>query len=163
MYSFENIELKNINRKEFYNFPQKSVFTTIPWINYLLEDTDNSELILLRITKEHRFVGYFTGMRVKKFGVGIVGSPFRGWSTCYMGLDILDDDERSDILLELKAFIFKHYKCNVIQIIDRELNPQEGKRIADSITTVDTYELDINKIAIGQMLKINQSVAFYLR
>lgn len=39
--------------------------------------------------KEERVaVGYFTGMIVRKIGLRILGSPFPGWSTDYMGLSL---------------------------------------------------------------------------
>ena len=145
VYHFNEIQLTEINENEYYNFQDKSVFTTIPWIHYLVEDTANAQVIILRITRENQYVGYFTGMLVKKIGIKIVGSPFRGWSTCFMGLDLICDSERINVLTELKDFLFKTYKCKYIQIIDRQLEVVDKSISGAIVSKVDTLELNINR------------------
>ena len=125
MVTFDSVELKNVVVDEYYNLPNKSIFTTIPWMNYLLEDNPGGEPIILRITEANVFQGYFTGMLIKKFGIRIVGSPFRGWSTCFMGLELIDGVDRSTVLPELKKYLVKKYHCSYIEIIDRQLKDDE--------------------------------------
>lgn len=145
MYSFDEISLENLDIEEYYDFPDKSVFTTIPWINYLKEDVPEGKLIFLRIMSEGRFIGYFTGMQIKKYGIKIVGSPFRGWSTCFMGLDVISGADRGEIIRELKTFLFQRYKCQYIDITDRNLSEVEEEFIQGKVTKIETLELKIDK------------------
>ena len=86
MYSVEEISKENLDIEEYYNFKNKKLFTTLDWLEFVQEDS-NAIPFFLRITEDERFIGYFTGMTVRKFGIKIADSPFSGWSTCYMGFD----------------------------------------------------------------------------
>ena len=98
MYIFEKINLEDLNVEEFNQFPNKSVLTTKEWIEFIEEDS-NATPYILKITNSDLLVGYFSALIVKKFGLKIVGSPFPGWSTVYMGLDVWNTEEKHLILL----------------------------------------------------------------
>ena len=70
MYEFQLIEYKHIDKKEFYSYSRKPVFTTFEWMNYIQEDSDAKPAII-RVTKGGIFVGYVPLMFVKKYGIKI--------------------------------------------------------------------------------------------
>ena len=147
MYSFTEVRLADLNIDEYYSFKDKTVFTTVPWLNYLLEDTPGAEPILVRIVKDNELKGYFTGMKVKKAGIGILGSPFRGWSTCFMGLDAADDvqeQDRIDIYREIVPLLMKTHQCRYMCVSDRALSLDESRKHFRTAST-DTLELNIKR------------------
>lgn len=144
MYSFKIIPADKINEIEYYSFCKKSVFTTIPWINFIAEDNGASPIIL-RITENERFIGYFTGLLTTKYGIKILGSPFRGWSTSFMGFDLFDYDRIVKILPELVKFIFENIKCHYIECVDRNLPIDKRNQIPFETRVVETLELEIEK------------------
>lgn len=109
-YIFEPIEINSMNTEEYYLLLKKSVFTTLEWIENIKENS-GVEPIVIRITENGSYVWYFTGAVFRKFGVKIIVSPFEGWSTCFMGLDLAADNDRTEIIGELSVFLFKKYHC----------------------------------------------------
>ena len=144
MFEFEQIDLCNIDLNEFNNFENKSIFTTVLWIKFVEEDS-NAKPIILRITKEGNYIGYFTALMVKKFRVKIIASPFRGWSTCFMGFDLTSVKYKTEVLDELSEYLFKQYKCAYIEIIDRDITVEQAKSTGFYFMLVSTLELAINK------------------
>lgn len=96
-YIFEVVDLNTIDTKVFNEFPHKSVNTTKEWIEFIAEDSSATPYIV-RITHGETLEGFFSSLIVKKFGFKIVGSPFPGWSTVYMGLDVYDHEQKAEIL-----------------------------------------------------------------
>ena len=117
-YSFEKLTLDTIDVVEFNGFDNKTVTTTKEWIQFIQEDS-HADPLIYRITKNNKLCGYFSALKTKKMGVTIVGSPFSGWSTVHMGLDLNDESERYSILKELLPFIMESEKCWFLQISDR--------------------------------------------
>ncbi len=144
VYSFEKINISNVVTDEFNASPQKSVFTTVEWISYIIEDS-KAEPVILRITCGDDFVGYFSGLKIKKLGVKIVASPFNGWSTCYMGLDLIADTDRIEILDQVKEWLYKNEKCMYIEITDRNIDKEDAQKNGLTCLPMHTLELDVNK------------------
>lgn len=144
MYFFENINFDCIDIKEYYEFSRKSIFTTIPWINYLKEDNLGSSPIIIRIRRNDKFIGYFTGLKIKKLGIPIIGSPFPGWGTSWMGLDVNEDENIIEIYKELVPYMFKKFKCMYITIADRNLKVEDAKKYFHTVTA-NSLQLSVNR------------------
>lgn len=146
MYNFEEVKLAKLNTAEFNQFPNKSVVTTKEWIEFVQEDS-NAIPYILRITENGKLIGYFSSLIVKKIGVKIVGSPFPGWSTVYMGLDVYDSEIKCCILKELIPFVMKDTNCLYLQICDRDFNQEclepIAKEYGGTIELSETLELGI--------------------
>lgn len=144
MYKFQPINLDSLDLNEFNGFACKPVFTTPEWIRFVEADSGAKPLIL-RITKNQGFVGYFSGLMMKKFGVSIVASPFSGWSTCFMGFDCLCKEAVLDVLKDLKTYLFEEVKCVYVEIIDRDMDLDLAKRSGLRFVLLSTLELDIDR------------------
>lgn len=146
-YQFTKIPYSQLDEDEFNSFPNKVVNTTKPWIDFIVEDS-HAEPIILRITLDNTLVGYFTGLKVCKIGINIIGSPFSGWSTTYMGIDVYDNSLKIEILPELIEYLQRYEKCTYIQIIERDITMEEAKELHDKyryqIKPVETLDLGIN-------------------
>ena len=145
-YTFETINWNQIDVNEYNSLPNKTVLTTKDWIEFIIEDS-NAIPFIIRITQEHQFVGYFSSLIVTKFGIKILGSPFPGWSTPFMGFDLMEGFVREDILVELIPYLIKETGCLFIQISDRlfDFDRLESikKGLGIEISKSETLELGI--------------------
>lgn len=153
MYEFIAIEYENINKEEYYSIKTRSVFTTFEWINFIKEDK-KANPIFVRILKNGKFEGYFSGLLFKICGIKIIGSPFRGWSTCYMGLDVYDINEKLAILNELKSFLIQKFKCMFIEIADKDISVDTAKSFGFHTDTLSTLELNISEKTDEELFKV---------
>lgn len=143
---FETIEYRSLNEQEFNSLPNKIVNTTKSWIDFIIEDS-NASPIIVRITSKGEFVGYFSCLKIKKAGVNIIGSPFSGWSTTYMGLDLIDNSLKVKILPSLVDYLQKTHKCTYLQIIERDITMEEAEELCKEygyqVKPVETLDLGI--------------------
>jgi len=144
MYTFEIVDMNDVDIGEYYGFERKSPFTTIPWLKYLMEDNAGEPLIL-RISKGENLIGYFTGVKIKRFGINILGSPFKGWATGFMGYDLYDYDLVKELLTPTIDFIFKNSSCKHIEIMDRHLFPDDIEGLKYDTEIFTTVEIPIYK------------------
>src|SRR5262249_20212907 len=70
-------------------------------------------------------MGYFTGLLVHKFGIRILGSPFPGWTTSYMGLNLLSDVTRRAAAQILTHLAFEDLGCMHLEFMDRNLSAED--------------------------------------
>jgi hypothetical protein len=94
-----------------------SIYTSKEWIDFILKNTKGN-FVGVKISSSEGHLGYFYGVQFKRFGLNIVGSPFRGWGTSYMGVlgDIANDDLMWTQLLD---FIHRTHAAHYIEIVDR--------------------------------------------
>lgn len=144
MFNFERIYIDEICMEEYHNIKGKTVFTTVPWLRYL-ENSLNCEIIILRISKNNTFVGYFTGIIIKKFFLRICGSPVKGSTTPYMGFDIIDGTNPVEILPEIINILFKQYKCLYIELVDKDILFEDAKNLPYTVIPSSTLELNIER------------------
>lgn len=143
-YDYSIISIDDIDIDSF-NAPQnKTIFTTKQWIEYLSEDS-GAIPIIVKIEKEKKLIGYFTCLKMNKFGIGIVASPFEGWSTCHMGFDLVQDANRMDILPKLCDFLYRECKCSYIEVTDRSISIEKAQKYGFMYMSVDTLELEIDR------------------
>lgn len=144
MYCFEIVNMDKLNIAEFNGFLSKNLFTTIEWINFIKE-TQNGEPIVIRITDEQKLIGYFSGLIVKKFGVKILGSPFNGWTTGYMGFDVIEGYEKINLIEPIAKFLYKTTKCMFIQISDLYIKETQLKNTKYKYVMNKSIELNIDR------------------
>lgn len=143
MYSVEEISKENLDIEEYYIFKNKKLFTTLDWLEFVQEDS-NAIPFFLRITEDERFIGYFTGMTVRKFGIKIAGSPFSGWSTCYMGFDVVPGVNKLNLIPCVKDYLFRKKKVLLFELTDRDITVEEACNAGYDANISNTLELEIN-------------------
>lgn len=143
MLEFERVDFCNVDTTEYNSFSNKSIFTTIEWIEFIAEDS-NAEPIIIRISQNKRFVGYFSALAVNKYGVKIIASPFSGWSTCFMGFDI-HEGRKIEIVQSLSEYLINTFKCLYMEIIDRDISLVETIEMGFLHESILTLELNIAK------------------
>ncbi|MGL5257923.1 MAG: GNAT family N-acetyltransferase [Proteocatella sp.] len=143
MYTFEIVKLEDLNIKEYYDFEDKLIYQTLPWIHFLME-TQKVEPIIVKISLNDSYIGYYTGFLFSKFGIKIIGSPFRGWTTLYMGFNLQNGVERAAIVNPLWKFLSKKYHCLYMEIIDRYITNEDVENNGLIADVQETYIKDIS-------------------
>lgn len=101
-------------------FPDRTIFQTRPWLEFL-QASQGVEPVVIEIKRGDAVVGYFTGALFKKFGIRILGSSFPGWTTAFMGFNLLPGTPLGPVAQELIAFAFSSLKCWHLEIYDKSL------------------------------------------
>jgi CelD/BcsL family acetyltransferase involved in cellulose biosynthesis len=83
---FERIDINSgLWDEQLNTYPNRTVFQTPAWLSFVAR-TQDAEPVVAALINGRETLGYFTGLIVRKFGFRILGSPFPGWTTSYMGL-----------------------------------------------------------------------------
>jgi len=144
MFEFERVDIDTVSKEaDFYE--DRLIFHTKEWIE-LINNTHNVEPIFLKIFADGKHIGFFTGFLFSKFGIRIVGSPFRGWTTLYMGFNLKNNIEvkRAEIVNPLWAYLKKTYHCVYCEIIDRFITEDDAKQYGLEYTLQGSYGIDIS-------------------
>jgi len=146
-YSFEKVAFSDLKIGEYNSFPKKSVLTTYNWIKFVMEDS-RAEPFILKVYRDGSFLGYFNSLKVNKFGIKIIASPFPGWSTPYMGFDFKDEVHKWEVVPELIEYVKKTEKVDFFQITDRDITFKEAEALKAKycyfLESADTLELRVD-------------------
>jgi CelD/BcsL family acetyltransferase involved in cellulose biosynthesis len=116
--SFEQVPLANVPWAELDGFADRTVHQTREWLAFLTE-TQAAQPVVLQIFSSGEAVGWFTGAVVKKFGLKILGSPMRGWTTAHMGFNLVDDALIASAVVALAKFATQSLNCVHVEVLDR--------------------------------------------
>ena len=101
--------------------------------------------MVAQILKDDSTVGWFTGLIVKKFGLRILGSPFPGWTTSYMGFNLTSDFDRGEVLKALIDFAFRDLECVHVELMDRQLDLATVQTLGLKHRVFRGYEIDLTQ------------------
>ena len=95
--------------------PDRLVFQTREWVEFVAR-TQGGTPVVAAVRDGASTVGWFTGVVVKRLGVGILGSPFRGWTTHYMGFSLDDGVPRGEAARGLPSFARRELGCLHVEL-----------------------------------------------
>jgi CelD/BcsL family acetyltransferase involved in cellulose biosynthesis len=124
-------------------FPDRQVFQTRGWLAFL-EASQGAEPVVCAVTRGGETVGYFTGAVVRRFGVRILGSPFPGWATGYMGFNLLDGVSRRDAAAAVMRHAFGPLRCVHVELRDRLLGFSDAAALGGDVEEFVSFELDMS-------------------
>jgi hypothetical protein len=139
---FQRADLDALDWNELDRFPDRTIYQTRPWLNFLAE-TQRAQPVVAVLRDGQKTLGYFTGAIVKWFGLPILGSPFPGWTTCYMGFNLCPGVSRGDALGALADFAFRDLACVHLEMMDRRLTEPEARQHGFSFTPWGAIEMDL--------------------
>src|SRR5215831_8018032 len=122
----------------------RTIFQSPAWLNFLAT-TQNGEPVLAVLRNGPGTAGYFTGMVVRKFGLRILGSPFPGWSTSYMGFNLQAGVSKCAALDALKRFAFRDLSCAHLELMDRKFSAEEIGEHGFQWTALNGFEIDLSR------------------
>jgi lipid II:glycine glycyltransferase (peptidoglycan interpeptide bridge formation enzyme) len=121
-----------------------NIFQTSPWLQFISE-IQNAEPIIAVVKSDDDFLGYFTSLITDRFGLKILGSPFRGWLTYFMGFNLLPNAPKNEILRALPKFAFEELGCHYLEVIDPHLKLGDWVDLSYKVEHLHYYGIDISK------------------
>jgi len=121
-----------------------TIFQTPAWLAFL-SSTQHGEPVVAALSEGGRTVGFFTGMIVRKFGLRILGSPFPGWTTDYMGLILSAEVDRRWAVQALISFAFEELGCVHLEMMDRNLTLRDLDGLDVQYKVYRGFEMDLSR------------------
>jgi hypothetical protein len=122
--------------------PDHVLFQTREWLDFVAA-TQQAEPVVAEVRSRTEVVGYFSGLIVRKCGLRILGSPFPGWTTDYMGFNLPPHTDRRDAVDALARFAFGTLGCAHVELKDRQMRPEDVVGTGFDSTRTMTYEVDL--------------------
>jgi CelD/BcsL family acetyltransferase involved in cellulose biosynthesis len=144
MLTFERIPLDAVDWKQLDSLPDRTAFQTQPWLTFVTR-TQSAEPVVAALRDGSAAVGYFTGLIVQKHGFRILGSPFPGWTTAYMGFNLLPGISRRQALEALVPFAFDELSCIHLELMDRRLTVEDGSSLGFECQMLQGFEIDLTQ------------------
>lgn len=126
------------------SFEDRTVFQTRPWVQFVSE-AQRATPLLLELTEGGKVQGYFTGLTIKRYGVKILGSSFPGWTTPYMGFNLVPGASRSAALAAVEAFAWDSLKCLHMEVSDPYFSVEDGQSLGFNVEFYTSYRTDLTK------------------
>jgi CelD/BcsL family acetyltransferase involved in cellulose biosynthesis len=117
----ERLDESRLDWEELDSYADRNVFQTREWLDFIRK-TQQAEPVIAAVRRGGETLGFFTGLVVRRYGIRILGSPFRGWTTAYLGFNLRQGVARRDAAEALPPFAFRTLGCVHLELRDRQLN-----------------------------------------
>jgi hypothetical protein len=141
--SFKLVDPGSVTDEQLETFPDRNIHQTGPWVKFLAQSL-GAQAVVAELKEGNHTLGYFTGLMTKEFGFKILGSPFPGWSTTFMGFNLLPNVPRATALEALTQLAFRDLKCHHLEVMDRRLTHEDAERLGFQIWDYRTFEVDLS-------------------
>ena len=141
---YEILDFDQFDHAKLNGFADRTVFQTPEWIRFVRE-TQNATPVLAELREAGDVVGYFTGLTIERFGVKVIGSSFPGWTTPYIGFNLLPDVSRAAALATIEKMAWDDLKCLHMEISDPYFAVEDGKELGFKCEFYTSYRTDLTK------------------
>lgn len=125
-------------------FADRTVFQTREWVRFVSE-CQKATPVLAELRDGAEVVGYFTGLTFTRFGVKVLGSSFPGWTTPYMGFNLVEGASRAEALKALESAVWDGLKCLHMEVSDPHFTPDDGRNLGFACDSYTSYRTDLTK------------------
>lgn len=122
--------------------PGGLVCQTRAWLAFL-ERSQGGDPVAALLMRDREVVGAFAGMIVRKLGMRILGSPFPGWTTPYMGLSLAPGVSRPEAMGALVDFAFNDLGVVHLEVMDRSMSMSDVRGLGARHRMFNTSEVDL--------------------
>ena len=144
-YAFERLDVRGDDWPDKIDSKQVgTIYQTPAWLAFLSK-TQHGELVVAALREGRETIGYFTGLIVRKLGLRILGSPFPGWSTDYMGLTLSVGADRRRAIQALIDFSFQELGCIHLEVMDRNLTVSDLGGLGIQFGIYSGFEIDLTR------------------
>jgi CelD/BcsL family acetyltransferase involved in cellulose biosynthesis len=162
MLTFKRVHLSPDNwASTLQRFPDSTLYQSPCWLSFL-EETQKGEIVIAALREGSAVLGYFVGLIIRKCGLRILGSPFPGWTTSYMGFVLEPEISRIDALEALERFAFRDLRCSHLELMDRDLD-MSGVKDRYAFTSYSGFELDLSLEESDLFSNFNHTCRRYIR
>ncbi|MGH9446147.1 MAG: GNAT family N-acetyltransferase [Terriglobia bacterium] len=144
MFRLHRIDRDAVNWKTLDRFEDRTVFQTREWLDFVAE-TQHAEPVVAEVREGSSLAGYFSGLIIRRLGVRILGSSFPGWTTPYIGFNLVPGASRKEALRALEIFAFKELGCLHLEVSDRGFHAADGEALGFSSGAFLSYESDLTR------------------
>ncbi len=123
-------------------WPEAEVFHGSAWFAFLAA-SQGAEPVVAIVREGGRPVGYFVGAIVRRFGLRILGSPLKGWSTTHMGFLLEEGADRRAAAEALVQFAFQDLGCVHVELADRWLTADQMAGSGFAVEPASTFIVDL--------------------
>ena len=125
-------------------FQDRTVFQTREWLEFVAE-TQNAHPVIVELRDNGVIAGYFSGLTFTRFGVKILASWFPGWTTPYMGFNLLPGVPRAAALAAAEEAAFGKLKCLHLEVCDPCFRPEDGRSLGFICESFPTHRTDLRQ------------------
>jgi len=125
-------------------FADRTIFQTRAWLHFVAE-TQSAQPVLVQLSDGPQVAGYFTGLTVQRFGMKILGSSFPGWTTPYMGFNLVPGVTQLAALEAIEDFSFGALKCAHMEISDPGFTVEDGASLGFVCGAYESYVTDLRQ------------------
>lgn len=130
--------------KKLDSFADRTVFQTREWLQFVRE-SQRAQIVLCELTDGHTIVGYFSGLVFTRLGVRILGSSFPGWTTPYMGFNLLPGVSRKQALTAVEQTAWDSLKCLHMEVSDPYFTVDDGSDSGFTCEFYPSYRSDLTQ------------------
>ncbi|MFZ3189704.1 MAG: GNAT family N-acetyltransferase [Candidatus Sulfotelmatobacter sp.] len=136
------LDLNQVDWQYLDSFADRTVFQTREWLNFVAE-SQNSTPIVAALEQDGKTVGYFSGLTFTKVGVKVLGSSFPGWTTPYMGFNLLPEFSRGAALAAVEQMAWSELKCLHMEVSDPYFTEEDGRQLGFTCEFYTSYRSDL--------------------
>jgi len=140
----EILDFETFNHDELNGFSDRTVFQTPGWIRFIRE-AQRAKPVLARLHEHGKVVGYFTGLTIERFGVKVLGSSFPGWTTPYIGFNLLPGVSREHALAAVEQMAWHDLKCLHMEVSDPQFTVEDGEARGFKCEFYTSYRTDLTR------------------
>lgn len=138
------IDFDSADWKSLDDFEDRTVFQTREWLEFLRE-SQKATPVLAELRDGSGIIGYFTGLTFTRFGVRVLGSSFPGWTTPYIGFNLVPGASRAEALQALEVAAWDTLKCLHMEVSDPYFVPDDGQKLGFQLEFFPTYRTDLTR------------------
>jgi len=138
------IDLKTVDWESLDRFKDRTVFQTREWLRFVSE-TQNAMPVLAELQEGGELVGYFSGLTFTRLGIKVLGSSFPGWTTPYMGFNLLPGTSRGVALAALEHMAWNELTCLHMEVSDPYFSVEDGQALGFTCEFYTSYRTDLRK------------------
>jgi hypothetical protein len=138
------IDFESADWKLLDGFEDRTVFQTREWVRFVSE-CQRATPVLAELRDGGDIAGYFTGLVFTRMGIKVLGSSFPGWTTPYMGFNLVNGASRAEALCALEISAWDELKCLHMEVSDPYFEPEDGRSLGFQCDWYESYRTDLTK------------------
>ncbi|MGA8213701.1 MAG: GNAT family N-acetyltransferase [Candidatus Sulfotelmatobacter sp.] len=138
------LDLANVDWGALDAYPDRTVFQTREWLHFIAE-TQEAVPVIAELREGREVAGYFSGLTFHRFGIRMLGSSFPGWTTPYIGFNLLSGASCRAALAAVQELAFGDLKCLHLEVSDRHLSLEDGESLGFEHGFFRSYETDLGE------------------
>ena len=138
------VDPRSVNWEHLDSFADRTVFQTREWLNFVAE-TQRATPVIAEFEQDGQIAGYFSGLTFSRMGIKVLGSSFPGWTTPYMGFNLVAGASRAEALAALETLAWDTLKCLHLEVSDPYFTPPDGQGLGFGCEYYISYRTDLTQ------------------